>query len=165
MRLLKVQFLASWLFISTVQPAFAADRLVLISPHADEIQIEFEAGFKRAYRADTGRKVDVEWLDIGGGTSSILRYIKSEFGRSPEGMGIDLFFGGGQLFKVRLRQLLVGTSQVTGQLIQTALSNLRQLECMGSPLTLKVPSSLVHQGDRFARRGRLPRILYRAMDL
>ena len=37
----------------------------------------------------------MEWLDVGGGSSSILRYIKSEFRRSPEGIGIDLFFGGG----------------------------------------------------------------------
>ena len=95
MRLLKAQCQALWLVLLAAQMASAADRLVLISPHADEIQNEFETGFMMAYREDTGREVDVEWLDVGGGTSSILRYIKSEFGRSPGGIGIDLFFGGG----------------------------------------------------------------------
>ncbi len=72
-----------------------ADQLVLMSPHSDEIQNEFESAFVAFYQKTTGRDVRVEWLDIGGGTSSILRYIKSEFGRSPEGIGIDVFFGGG----------------------------------------------------------------------
>ena len=72
-----------------------ADQLVLMSPHSDEIQNEFETAFVAYYRASTNRDVRVEWLDIGGGTSSILRYIKSEFGQSPEGIGIDIFFGGG----------------------------------------------------------------------
>ena len=72
-----------------------ADHLVLMSPHSDEIQNEFESAFVAFYQKATGRDVQVEWLDIGGGTSSILRYIKSEFGRSPEGIGIDIFWGGG----------------------------------------------------------------------
>lgn len=72
-----------------------ADQLVLMSPHSDEIQTEFEAAFQTYYQQKTGRDMRLEWLDIGGGTSSILRYIKSEFGRTPEGIGIDLFFGGG----------------------------------------------------------------------
>ncbi len=72
-----------------------ADHLVLMSPHADEIQNEFESAFVTFYQKATGRDVQVEWLDIGAGTSSILRYIKSEFGRSPKGIGIDIFFGGG----------------------------------------------------------------------
>jgi len=73
----------------------AADQLVLMSPHSDEIQNEFEAAFQAYYQRRTGRNVQLEWLDIGGGTSSILRYIKSEFGRSPNGINIDVFFGGG----------------------------------------------------------------------
>jgi ABC-type Fe3+ transport system substrate-binding protein len=83
------------LSLLVVARAAAADRLILISPHPAEVQDEFERGFQRHYRAQTGRDVTVEWLDVGGGTSSILRYIKSEFRRSPGGIGIDLFFGGG----------------------------------------------------------------------
>ncbi len=68
---------------------------MLVSPHSDEIQNEFQAAFASHYEAQTGRTVTLEWLDVGGGTSSILRYIKGEFARQPEGIQIDLFFGGG----------------------------------------------------------------------
>jgi len=76
-------------------PTNAQDILVLLSPHSDEIQIEFDEAFSAHYEAATGRTVSLEWLDVGGGTSSILRYIKSEFSRQPSGIQIDLFFGGG----------------------------------------------------------------------
>ncbi|MDA0709593.1 MAG: ABC transporter substrate-binding protein [bacterium] len=72
-----------------------ADKLVLMSPHPDETQNEFESAFRVFYKSQTGREIDLEWLDIGGGTSSILRYIKSEYDRVPSGIGIDVFFGGG----------------------------------------------------------------------
>ena len=90
----------AWIFwlglvVAALPTRSAADRLVLMSPHSDEIQNEFEAAFKPFYFQETGRDVSLEWLDIGGGTSAILRYIKSEFRRTPEGIGIDLFFGGG----------------------------------------------------------------------
>ena len=74
---------------------FAMDRLVLISPHPDGVQNEFETAFKSHYARLTGRQIVLEWLDVGGGTSSILRYIKSEYRRAPGGIGIDIFFGGG----------------------------------------------------------------------
>jgi len=69
--------------------------LVLLSPHSDEIQNEFSDAFEIYYQAETGRSVSLEWLDVGGGTSSILRYIKSEFARQSDGIQIDIFFGGG----------------------------------------------------------------------
>ncbi len=70
------------------------DRLVLISPHPDEVQTEFEQAFREQYHAQTGNRVSLEWLDVGG-TSAIIRYIRSEFGRKGRGIGIDVFFGGG----------------------------------------------------------------------
>ena len=81
------------LWVATV--THAQDKLVLVSPHSDEIQNEFSGAFEAFYETTTGRNVSLEWLDVGGGTSSILRYIKGEFGRTPEGIQIDLFFGGG----------------------------------------------------------------------
>ena len=85
---------AALILLGVAQPAWA-DQLVLMSPHSDGIQNEFEAAFTRHYKDTTGREVNLEWLDPGGGTSTLLRYIKSEFGRTPDGIGIDLFFGGG----------------------------------------------------------------------
>ena len=90
-----VFFLLIFSFLALRPVSSCADRLVLLSPHPDGVQNEFEAAFKTYYRVQTGREVNLEWMDVGGGTSSILRYIKSEFKRVPEGIGIDLFFGGG----------------------------------------------------------------------
>ena len=76
------------------QTAAAQDKLVIISPHWEGIETEFDTGFKAWYAKETGREVTVDWLDQGG-SSSDFRFIESEFKRLPEGIGIDLFFGGG----------------------------------------------------------------------
>ena len=70
------------------------DKLVIISPHWEGIETEFDTAFKAWYSKKTGRQVAVDWLDQGG-SSSDFRFIESEFKRLPEGIGIDLFFGGG----------------------------------------------------------------------
>jgi iron(III) transport system substrate-binding protein len=76
-------------------PAAAlADKLVLISPHWEGIRYEFERAFKARYQSDTGRAVELEWMDVGG-SSETLRYLQSEFKNKPAGIGIDVFFGGG----------------------------------------------------------------------
>ena len=94
---MKIPFLTMFCFCTLIPAATpaATDRLVLISPHPDGVQNEFETAFRSHYSSLTGREVVLEWLDVGGGTSSILRYIKSEFRRAPGGIGIDVFFGGG----------------------------------------------------------------------
>ena len=76
------------------QTASAQDKLVIISPHWEGIETEFDTAFKAWYTKETGREVTVDWLDQGG-SSSDFRFIESEFKRLPEGIGIDLFFGGG----------------------------------------------------------------------
>ena len=63
-------------------------------PHWEGIQAEFDRAFVAHHGAETGRKVAVEWLNQGG-TSDILRFLRSEFRRTPEGVEIDLMFGGG----------------------------------------------------------------------
>lgn len=72
----------------------AQDKLVLVSPHWEGIQREFEAAFRDYYRKRTKRTVTLQWLDVGG-TMSILRYIRTNFNKSPEGIGVDIFWGGG----------------------------------------------------------------------
>jgi len=92
--------MSSWVFILSVSlllsvPVIgAADRLVLISPHWEGIKHEFERAFKVHYLRETGRTVDLEWLDVGG-SSEVLRFLRSEFNNKPAGIGIDIFFGGG----------------------------------------------------------------------
>ena len=70
------------------------DKLIIISPHPESIEKEFGRTFKEWYLQKTGRSVALDWLDLGG-SSSDFRFIESEFQRVPQGIGIDLFFGGG----------------------------------------------------------------------
>ncbi len=76
-------------------------KLVVISPHWEGIKEEFELAFAEHYEADTGQTVDVQWLDMGG-ASDIVRFVTSEFKRSPESIGIDMFYGGGTDPYIRL---------------------------------------------------------------
>ncbi|MCY3550706.1 MAG: extracellular solute-binding protein [Candidatus Poribacteria bacterium] len=73
---------------------FAQDELIIISPHPEGIEAEFGKNFEQWYKAQTGRTVKTDWRDVGG-TSSNYRFIESEFKRVPEGINIDIFFGGG----------------------------------------------------------------------
>jgi len=70
------------------------DKIVVISPHWEGIQREFERGFREYTLRRFGKEVGIEWLDVGG-TSEVLRFLKSEFSKRPEGVGIDVMFGGG----------------------------------------------------------------------
>jgi ABC-type Fe3+ transport system substrate-binding protein len=75
-------------------PASAGDELVILSPHNEYIRYEFGHGFERWYQAESGHAVKVDWRDFGG-TSDDVKYISSNFDKSPQGIAIDLFFGGG----------------------------------------------------------------------
>ena len=82
----------------------AQDRLVIVSPHWEGIRYEFTRGFDVFYQAETGRTAEIEWMDVGG-TSEIIRFIKSEYTGKPEGIGIDMMFGGGSDPFVELARL------------------------------------------------------------
>ena len=74
--------------------SLAQDELIIISPHPEGIETEFGKNFEKWYEAQTGRAVKTDWRDVGG-TSSNYRFIESEFKRVSDGIGIDIFFGGG----------------------------------------------------------------------
>ena len=95
--------LSIWFLVLGYANVHAADKLVLVSPHWEGIQHEFEAAFKSYYLRETGRTVDFEWMDVGG-TSEALRFLRSEFKVKPTGIGIDIFFGGGVDPYVALKQ-------------------------------------------------------------
>ena len=82
---------------------FAEDALIIISPHSEGIQTEFDRNFKTWYEEQTGRAVKLDWRDVGG-TSSNYRFIDSEFKRVPEGIDVDMFFGGGTDSYLRLAE-------------------------------------------------------------
>jgi hypothetical protein len=81
--------------------AFPTDarKLVILSPHNEAVRYEFERAFQRWHRSRFGEDVKIDWRNVGG-TSDIVRYLDSEFTAAQRvghsGIGIDLFFGGGQ---------------------------------------------------------------------
>ena len=81
-------------FVFTAVARSAEDKLIIISPHWEGIEQEFNRGFESWYEIQTGRQVKIEWLDQGG-TSSDIRFIEAEYKRLKDGINIDLLFGGG----------------------------------------------------------------------
>jgi ABC-type Fe3+ transport system substrate-binding protein len=75
-------------------PLHASQKLVLISPHGEGVRIEFARAFNEWHQANYGERVEFDWRDVGG-TSDIIRFIRSEFKQRPTGIGIDMLFGGG----------------------------------------------------------------------
>lgn len=71
-----------------------AQKLILVSPHSEGVRTEFARAFSDWTAKNRGYQTQFEWLDVGG-TSEGIRYVKSEFARKPDGIDVDLFFGGG----------------------------------------------------------------------
>ena len=71
-----------------------AGELKILTPHWEGIRIEFTRGYNE-WRIARGKKpVKVVWLDVGG-TSDIVKYIRSAFADTPESIDVDIMFGGG----------------------------------------------------------------------
>ena len=68
--------------------------LTILSPHWEGVRQEVERAFNEDRKKRGLRPVRFDWLDVGG-TSDIIRYIRSSFQNKPEGIGVDLVFGGG----------------------------------------------------------------------
>ena len=83
----------------TASPASADDRLVILSPHNESIRKEFGEAFAAWWRGKMGRSVYVDWRTPGG-TSEIRMVIEAGYKAAEEtgreGIGVDLFFGGGE---------------------------------------------------------------------
>ncbi len=73
-------------------------RIEVITPHNELIRREFGEAFSRWYEKKHGESVYVNWRTPGG-TSEIKRVLDSAFKAAEkngsEGIGLDLFFGGG----------------------------------------------------------------------
>lgn len=77
-----------------------ATKLIVITPHNQQIRFEFERAFNR-WRVEHGKSpVIFDWRS-GGGTSDLQRIVFDQFTvkirnrREDDGIGCDLFFGGG----------------------------------------------------------------------
>jgi ABC-type Fe3+ transport system substrate-binding protein len=85
------------IFLTGCGSAETADRLVILSPHRDEIREEVARAFPVWYAArhPEAPPVAVIWQDVGGGAAQIAKFVSSQFDVSPDGIGVDLLFGGG----------------------------------------------------------------------
>lgn len=119
--------LSSW-HQQRLSEAAMPTRLVIISPHRDEIREEINHAFGAWIAERIQQRVEIVWQDIGGGTSQIARYIRARFEANPEGIGIDLLFGGGTDIYLRFAQegLLepVDMSHLTRDRIPPSLSGM-----------------------------------------
>ena len=70
-------------------------RLVVISPHNEDIRSEFEWAFSLHSAVKYGQKVRFEWREIGGGSSAIRQYLSNVY-RRADSAGIDIVWGGGE---------------------------------------------------------------------
>lgn len=77
----------------------ADDRLVILTPHNESIRAEFGESFARRWKEKTGRGIHIDWRTPGG-TSEIRMVLDAGFKAAAEtgreGIGVDLFFGGGE---------------------------------------------------------------------
>ncbi len=86
-------------------------RLVVITPHNDQIRDEIERAFSDWHRAKFGQTVEIDWR-AGSGTSDIERLLLSGYRgllkghRLDDGIGYDVLFGGGDFFFDRLKRAL-----------------------------------------------------------
>ncbi len=73
-------------------------KLVVISPHNNDITDEFEWAFTLWHAVRFGRKVDIEWLDVGGGASTIQQFVRNSYENSRTGgIDVDIIWGGGDI--------------------------------------------------------------------
>ncbi len=69
-------------------------KLIVISPHWEGIRAEFDRGFSEWLAANKLPDIKITWLDQGG-TSDDMKFIRAGFSRSPQGIDVDVFYGGG----------------------------------------------------------------------
>ena len=69
-------------------------KLVVISPHDMDIQKEYERAFSIYHALNYGERVEIEWRDVGGGSTAILRHLRNLYENSDRS-GIDIVWGGG----------------------------------------------------------------------
>jgi ABC-type Fe3+ transport system substrate-binding protein len=84
----------------TAGKADGSARLVIITPHNEQIRSEVATAFNNWRKALGKEPIGFDWR-TSGGTSDLRRMVQADFsakaaaGRVADGIGIDLFFGGG----------------------------------------------------------------------
>lgn len=93
-----------------------AQRLIILTPHNEQIRYETEVAFSRWHEERFGTPVVIDWRTVGG-TKDIERQLFSTYeslassGREDEGAGFDMVFGGGDFFFNILRRGITVTDE------------------------------------------------------
>lgn len=102
-------------------------RLVIVTPHVEQIQFEFEHAFNRWHQRVHKQPVAIDWRQPGG-TSEIVKQLEASFdaaarkgladdkGAFPPGTaGFDLFFGGGSFEHSKMREVKTASVSTGGK--------------------------------------------------
>lgn len=90
-------------------PVAAGNRLVIVTPHDETTKLELEPAFKAWYQQQHpgAPAPEIEWQDRGGSVD-INKYLDGAYtalgDKKDEGVGIDLYFGGGLPAHIQLMQ-------------------------------------------------------------
>lgn len=99
-------------------PVPRGDKLVILTPHNEDIKYEFDKAFRTAYLKHFGKSIDIEWRDIGSGSSAMLSYLQNVYLKS-ETSGIDVLFGGGEyLFQTLAQQTLLEKMPLSPEILE-----------------------------------------------
>ena len=110
-----------------------AERLVIVTPHNEQIRFEFESAFSDWHESEYGTPVAIDWRQPGG-TSEIRKQLVSQYTAAirdgvikPDGslqagqhMTFDLMFGGGSYEHDQLKQGV--STEVDGQTVSLPMS-------------------------------------------
>lgn len=94
-----------------------AMRLVVLTPHNEQIRDEIGRAFSQWHRSRFGRPVVIDWR-AGSGTGDIERILLSGYeallndGRTDAGLGYDVLFGGGDFFFSKMKSGVGGRHSV-----------------------------------------------------
>ncbi len=84
--------------VLTCTPLFSLsaeeNEVVVISPHWEGIKEETSRAFSAWHQKKYGHPAIIRWREAGGGTSQIIKMLRSEF-QSNSSAGIDVLYGGG----------------------------------------------------------------------
>ena len=95
------------------------DTLVAISPHNENIRNEYQWAFSLHHAVQYGRRVDIEWRSVGGGTNTIVTYLRSVYGAGDGNSGIDILWGGGDFaFTSLAKQGILQPLTLPGDVLQ-----------------------------------------------
>jgi ABC-type Fe3+ transport system substrate-binding protein len=81
-----------WIFVSCA--CAAESEVVVISPHWDGIKEETSRAFAAWNETKYGQPATIRWREVGGGTTQIVRFLRSEY-QTNSSSGVDVLYGGG----------------------------------------------------------------------